>query len=127
MPKSNPGHGQGSSRSGRPQHRPGSAPPPSSGGFFDSLGQTLKSAGATAEKYAKLGYSKAESEKERLALYQAHARLGEAVMKVWDDSESVAVHAVDPLIAERVKDVRERREKIAQIREKMNEIRSDGS
>ncbi len=93
-------------------------------GFFGQVGDAFRTAGASAEKYAKMGLSKAELEKERLDLYQAHSRLGETVMKIWDESEDVAVRAGDPEIAKRRKEVREIRERMAKLRERINTLRA---
>lgn len=94
------------------------------GGFFEQVGEAFKTAGASAEKYAKMGLAKAELEKERLDLYRAHSRLGEVVMKIWDESENVAIRTADSEIAKHRKEVREIRERMAKLRERINDLRA---
>jgi len=92
--------------------------------FFKSIGEGLKAAGQTAEKYARLGVSAAELEKLRVELRLAHARLGEAIIKCWDAAPDIGVAPDDPAIKDSVKAVKDFRRRIREVEIKMKTIKS---
>jgi|GEM_PF-5567661 len=90
-------------------------------GFFESLNQGFKTAGKTVERYARVGVSAVELEKLRVELKLANAKLGETLIKCWDDAPEIAIAATDPAVKDvykKVKDLRRR------IRETENKIRT---
>jgi len=108
---------------------------PGDASLLDQFGEALLKMGsearrlgklgvAHAEKYGKLGWCKAEVEKEKLALQYAYSRLGEKVVKLWDDSPLASVRAGDQEISGEVGKIKTTRERIAKLREEMNELRA---
>ncbi|HYG75779.1 MAG TPA: hypothetical protein VEK08_12310 [Planctomycetota bacterium] len=95
-----------------------------SASFFKSLGDGLKAAGQTAEKYARLGVSVAELEKLRMELKLAHARLGEAIIRCWDAAPDIGVAPDDPAIKDPIKAVKDLRRRIRELEIKMKTIQS---
>lgn len=109
--------------------------PPNDAGLLDQFGDALLKMGsearrlsklgmAHAEKYGKLGWCKAEVGKEKLALQYAYSRLGEKVVKLWDDSPLASVRAGDHEISGEVGKIKATRERLAQLREEMNALRA---
>ncbi|HYF52075.1 MAG TPA: hypothetical protein VEJ63_21880 [Planctomycetota bacterium] len=91
--------------------------------FFQTIGDGLKSAGKTAEKYAKMGISAAALEKQRLDLRLAYAKLGEAVHRCWTDAPDLGVAATDPSVRAHVKAVNDLRRRIRETEIKLRELR----
>jgi hypothetical protein len=94
-------------------------------GFFESLGDGLREAGETAQRYTNIGVTRAGLEKLRFELRSSHARLGEMVMRCWADAPDVALTSADPAVFEAVKQIkllrrtiREKQAKIAELRKK---------
>jgi hypothetical protein len=93
--------------------------------FFETLGDGLREAGETAQRYTNIGVTRAGLEKLRFELRSAHAQLGEMVMRCWADAPDVGLTSKDPAVFEAVKQVkllrrtiREKQAKIAELRKK---------
>ncbi|MGD0093227.1 MAG: hypothetical protein ABSE73_25210 [Planctomycetota bacterium] len=97
-----------------------------SGGFFETLGAGIKAAGEAAERLARMGMGTAELEKLRLDLKWAQSRLGEAVLKCWDDAPRVGVMPGDPAVKAPLREVKELRRKIREVEQKMAELKQAG-
>lgn len=104
------------------------SPPPPSGGsardFFNRIGEGLKSAGQTAERYARVGVGVAELEKLRLELRLAQSNLGEAVVKCWDEAPDIGVTSHDAAIKKSYSEVKALRRKIRELESKIAGLRS---
>ena len=94
-------------------------------GFIDTLGDALRSAGETAQRYTRIGVSHAEIEKLRFDLKTAHAALGEVVMRCWHDAPDLGLTSRDPAIQKAIKQVREVRRKIREKEAKIAELKKD--
>ena len=92
--------------------------------FFRSIGEGLKSAGQTAERYARMGVGVAELEKLRLELKLAYSKLGENIIKCWDAAPDIGVAANDPAVKEPVKAVKDLRRRIREIEIKIKSLQS---
>jgi hypothetical protein len=92
--------------------------------FFRSIGEGLKSAGQTAERYARMGVGVAELEKLRLELKLAYSKLGENIIKCWDAAPDIGVAANDPAVKEPVKAVKDLRRRIREIEIKIKTLQS---
>src|SRR4051812_29182604 len=68
---------------------------PKSKGFFQQVGDSLKSAGQTAEKYTRIGITMAELEKLRMDLKSSYQKLGETITRCWDAAPEIGVSAHD--------------------------------
>ena len=93
--------------------------------FLESLGDGLREAGETAQRYTNIGVTRAGVEKLRFQLRSAHAQLGEMVMRCWADAPDVGLTSKDPAVFEAVKQIkllrrtiREKQAKIAELRKK---------
>lgn len=103
------------------------APPGTgTGSFFGAIGAGIKAAGEAAERLARMGVSAASLEKLRLDLKMAQSRLGEAVLKCWDDARDVGVMSTDPAVKEPLREVKELRRKIREQEQKMAELKQGG-
>ncbi|MEI6236736.1 MAG: hypothetical protein WCT04_27065 [Planctomycetota bacterium] len=94
-------------------------------GILESIGDGLRSAGQTAQRYTTIGVTRAGLEKLRFELRSAHAQLGELVIRCWADAPDLGLTSNDPAIIEAVKRVkllrramREKQAKIAELRKK---------
>jgi hypothetical protein len=65
-------------------------------------------------------------EKLRLDLKGAQSRLGEAVLKCWDDGPSVGVMRTDHAVKEPLAEVKELRRRIRELEQKMAELKQAG-
>ena len=92
--------------------------------FFGSLRNGLKTAGETAERYARMGVSIAALEGQRLKLKAAYAELGETVMRCWDAASDIGVAASDPAIKSQVKTVNDLRRRIRETEIKLKNLKS---
>jgi hypothetical protein len=92
--------------------------------FFRTIGEGLKSAGQTAERYARMGVGVAELEKLRLELKLAYSKLGENVIKCWDAAPDIGVAANDPAVKEPVKAVKDLRRRIREIEIKIKTLQN---
>jgi hypothetical protein len=90
--------------------------------FFQTLGDTFKSATQAAGKYARVGVSIAELEKLRLQLKMAHAKLGETLVQCWDDAPEIAVACSDPAVRIAYRRVKEIRRRIREIENRIREL-----
>jgi len=96
-------------------------------GFLDQIGDTLRSAGKTAERYTRIGVSHAEIEKLRFDLKTAHANLGEVVMRCWSDAPDLGLTSRDPAIIGAYKRVKEVRRKIREKEARIASLKSEKS
>jgi hypothetical protein len=92
--------------------------------FFKSLGDGLKAAGETAERYTRIGISTAALEKLKLELKLAYSRLGESVNRCWDAAPDIPVASNDPAIAPQVKAVNDLRRRIRETEIKLRSLKS---
>lgn len=92
-------------------------------GFLDTIGDTLRSAGETAERYTRIGVGHAEIEKLRFDLKSAHAALGEVVMRCWHDAPDLGLTSRDPAIIQSYRRVKEVRRKIREKEAKIAELK----
>lgn len=92
--------------------------------FFNRLGEGLKSAGQTAERYARVGVGVAELEKIRLELKLAQSNLGEAVVKCWDEAPDIGVTSHDTAVKKSYNEVKALRRKIRELESKIAGLRS---
>lgn len=115
---------------------PATGPAPQSESLIDQLGDALLNIGSEAkrlgqkgitqvEKYGRLGITRADFEREKLALRSAYANLGEKITQLWDDSPMAAVRSGDVEFEEEMKRVKELRQKVAELREKLNTLRAN--
>jgi len=115
---------------------PAAGPTPQSESLIDQLGDALLNIGSEAkrlgqkgitqvEKYGRLGITRADLEREKLALRSAYANLGEKITQLWDDSPMATVRSGDVEFEEEMKRVKELRRKVAELREKLNTLRTD--
>ncbi|MFH0939978.1 MAG: hypothetical protein V1899_11970 [Planctomycetota bacterium] len=91
--------------------------------FFGSLRDGFKTAGETAERYARMGINIATLEGLRLKLKTAYASLGESVMRCWDAASDIGVAANDPAIKSQVKTVNDLRRRIREIEIKLRNLK----
>jgi len=94
--------------------------------FFGAIGAGIKAAGEAAERLARMGVNAASVEKVRLDLKGAQSRLGEAVLKCWDDAPDVGVMRTDPAVKEPLREVKDLRRKIRELEQKMAELKQAG-
>jgi hypothetical protein len=92
--------------------------------FFKSLGDGLKAAGETAERYTRIGISTAALEKLKLELKLAYSRLGESVNRCWDAAPDIPVASNDPAIAPQVKAVNDLRRRIRETEIKLRSLKT---
>ncbi|MBI3829719.1 MAG: hypothetical protein HY291_09395 [Planctomycetes bacterium] len=104
--------------------------------LLDQLGDALLDIGSEAkrlgkigvakvEKYGKMGITKADLEREKLALNSAYAALGKRIVELWDDSPTASVRAGDREVEEEINRVKDLRQKVSELREKLNTLRTD--
>lgn len=117
-------------KSPKPAAAPQVEPKPETGGaanaareLFSRIGEGLKSAGKTAERYAKVGVGVAEVEKLRLELKLAQAKLGEAVVKCWDEAPDIGVTSSDASVKKPFGEVKALRRKIRELEAKVAGLR----
>src|ERR1700748_2192382 len=91
--------------------------------FFSRIGEGLKVAGKTAERYAKVGVGVAETEKLRLELKLAHSKLGEAVVKCWDEAPDIGVTSSDVAVKKVVVEIKALRRRIRELESKVAGLR----
>jgi predicted DNA-binding protein (UPF0251 family) len=91
--------------------------------FIGTLRDTFKSAGQTAERYARMGINIAELEALRLKLKGAYAALGENVIKCWDAAPDLGVAAADSAVKEQVKAIADLRRRIREIEIKLRNLK----
>lgn len=91
--------------------------------LFSRIGEGIKQAGQTAERYAKVGVGVAEMEKLRLELKLAQSKLGEAVVKCWDDAPDVGVTSSDTAVKKPFAEVKSLRRKIRELESKVASLR----
>jgi len=96
---------------------------PKSKGFFQQMGDSLKAAGQTAEKYTRIGITMAELEKLRLDLKSAYQKLGENVARCWDAAPDIGVSAHDSDVKEHVKKVNLLRRQIREVEAKIRALK----
>lgn len=96
---------------------------PNSKTFFETLGDGLRTAGETAQRYTHIGVNRAGLEKLRYDLRTAHAELGELAMRCWADAPDVGLTARDPAIVAAVKRVKFLRHKIREKQAKIAELK----
>lgn len=94
-------------------------------GFFDTLSDTFRQAGETAKKYTRIGVSHAEIEKLRFDLKNAHAELGEVIMRCWHDAPDLGLTSRDPAIIQAYRRVKEVRRQIREREARIAELKSD--
>ncbi|HLX62468.1 MAG TPA: hypothetical protein VKX17_14415 [Planctomycetota bacterium] len=109
----------GAKRSARPSSRSESK------GFFETIGEGLRSAGETATRYTKIGMARAELEKLRYDLKAAHAKLGETVMRCWADAPDLGLTSKDPAVADATQEVKNIRRKIREKEAKIAQLRKE--
>lgn len=98
---------------------------PDEKGFFEQLGDGLRSAGATAQRYTHIGVNHAGLEKLRYNLKTAHAELGELAMRCWADAPDVGLTSGDPAVVDAVKRVKYLRLKIREKQAKIAQLKKD--
>jgi hypothetical protein len=91
--------------------------------FIGTLRDSFKSAGQTAERYARMGINIAELEALRLKLKGAYATLGENVIKCWDAAPDLGVAAADSAVKEQVKAIADLRRRIREIEIKLRDLK----
>lgn len=91
-------------------------------GFFKSLGAGLKTAGSTAERFARIGVNMADLERLKLKLNSAHARLGESVVKCWDAAPDIGVSATESSIRDHLLAVHDLRRRIRETDRKIKAL-----
>lgn len=102
--------------------------------LLDQLGDALLDIGSEAkrlgkigvakvEKYGKMGITKADLEREKLALNSAYSALGKRIVELWDDSPTASVRSGDREIEEEINRVKDLRQRVAELREKLNTLR----
>ena len=96
------------------------------GSFFGAIGAGIKAAGEAAERLARMGVNAASVEKLRLDLRTAQSKLGEAVLKCWDDAPNVGVMRTDPAVKEPLLEVKELRRRIRELEQRMAELKQAG-
>ena len=92
-------------------------------GFFQQMGDSLKSAGKTAEKYTRIGITMAELEKLRLDLKSAYTKLGESVARCWDAAPDIGISANDSDVKDLVKKVNALRRQIREVEAKIRTLK----
>lgn len=115
--------GTGSAAGGGGVEQTAGAAEGKSGGFFGSLKRGMKKAGSTAKKYGRLGAAKVELETGKSKLKTFHARLGEKVFTLWAEDSERALTGKSKELTLLLDDVREAREEIAEIKERIELLR----
>lgn len=117
-------------KSSKPAAEPQAAPKPepktaanAAKDFFSRIGEGLKSAGETAGRYAQVGAGFAEMEKLRLELKLAQSKLGEAVVKCWDEAPDIGVTSSDAAVKKPFGEVKSLRRKIRELEAKVAGLR----
>lgn len=96
---------------------------PKAKSFFQQMGDSLKSAGKTAEKYTRIGITMAELEKLRLELKSAYYKLGESVVRCWDAAPDIGVSANDSDVKDLFKKVSTLRRQIREVEAKIQTLK----
>lgn len=91
--------------------------------LFSRIGDGIKAAGQSAERYAKVGIGVAEIEKLRLELRLAQSKLGEAVVKCWDEAPDIGVTSSDQAVKKQFGEVKSLRRKIRELESKVAGLR----
>lgn len=91
--------------------------------LFSRIGNGLKAAGQSAERYAKVGMGVAEIEKLRLELRLAQSKLGEAVVKCWDEAPDIGVTSSDASVKKPFGEVKALRRKIRELESRVAGLR----
>lgn len=91
--------------------------------LFSRIGDGLKAAGQSAERYAKVGIGVAEIEKLRLELRLAQSKLGEAVVKCWDEAPDIGVTSSDATVKKPFAEVKSLRRKIRELEARVAGLR----
>ena len=73
-----------------------------------------------------MGMGAAGLEKLRLELRGAQSKLGEAVLKCWDDGPGVGVMRTDPAVKVPLAQVKDLRRRIRELEQKMAELKQAG-
>lgn len=107
-----------------PEAAPSSSTGKSGADFFRTIGEGLKSAGQTAERYARMGVGVAEVEKLHLELKLAYSKLGEQIVKCWDAAPDIGVAPNDPAVTAQVKAIKDLRRRIREIEIKIKSLKS---
>jgi hypothetical protein len=97
---------------------------PKSKGFFQQVGDSLKSAGQTAEKYTRIGITMAELEKLRMDLKSSYQKLGETITRCWDAAPEIGVSAHDSDVKDHVKKVNALRRQIREVEAKIRTLKT---
>ena len=104
--------------------KPETAQTPKSKGFFQQVGDSLKSAGQTAEKYTRIGITMAELEKLRMDLKSSYQKLGETITRCWDAAPDIGVSAHDSDVKDHVKKVNALRRQIREVEAKIRTLKT---
>lgn len=110
-------------RTGAKEKRAQGADKPDGKSFFETLGDGLRSAGETAQRYTNIGVNHAGLEKLRYHLRTAHAELGELAMRCWADAPDVGLTARDPAVVDVIKRIKLLRLKIREKQAKIAELK----
>jgi hypothetical protein len=93
--------------------------------IFSKLGEGIKAAGQTAERYTRVGINSVEIEKIRLELKLAYSRLGQAVVKCWDEAPNIGITSSDTAIKKPLNEVKALRKKVRELEVRISELRKD--
>lgn len=93
--------------------------------FFETLGDGLRSAGETAQRFTQISMTRARLERLRFQLRTAHAQLGELAMRCWADAPDLGLTANDPAVVDAVKKIKLLRRAIREKQAKIAELRKN--